>query len=734
MSTPGKGDAAPDEGFPVADGEGDQGPLDTSNNEPPGPVEIALEPESPTTLDGLEVTIVTEAIDPDGGPEDLTYRVRWTRDGQETSHTSMTIPPAVTSRGETWRVEVRAFDGAEEGPAAEAEVEIVNSPPSLAGVSLTPALPKTSDVLVCEAGERSDPDDDDVSVEYAWFVDDEEVEGATTGAMQPPLEAGARYACRVTPFDGALEGEPAWSDEVVPEAEQQGGEDDALISFQPKSLDMGVVMPEETSHREADIHNFGTEDLEITGHSFSGGPWFDVDMDAPLVVAPGENATIEVSFATDEPGLKKGTLHLESNAANPSAAGLPLLGVGASPCLQIKPSSVDFGGSYTTQQHKETLEIVSCGELPVTIDSVGLAAPSDTPFSLDLSFGPGQLPWTLQPGETAMIAVKFEPTEASETTEDDDPIPEEATVSFQTGGAASLVKVPVTGWASDLGCPMPDIHVAEGTSVKPGTLLHLTGKDSFSPSGEPSSFAWGVDAPAGADDEEILPTADDRDISYQTSVPGEYVFQLKVWDQDPDNPGDLLEGCVTATQVVKVKDATPLIVELTWDTPGDPDQTDEGAGMGADLDLHMHNGSGSGPDYDGDGTPDTWFDHPGDLFWFDKTPDWGEPGEANDPVMVREDADGKGPERIEYAVPVSGQTYTLGVHCWSGYDFGSSVATVRVWYFEDLVAEIGDVVLESGDFWEVGVIHWPHGSEIVRSYGAEGGPKITPDYPNPFFQ
>ena len=69
------------------------------------------------------------------------------------------------------------------------------------------------------------------------------------------------------------------------------------------------------------------------------------------------------------------------------------------------------------------------------------------------------------------------------------------------------------------------------------------------------------------------------------------------------------------------------------------------------------------PDYDGDGYPDSFFDQAADCFWLDTSPDWGLPGDSNDPMLVLEDADGAGPERIEVHNPAPG-SMTVGIHYW----------------------------------------------------------------------
>lgn len=746
---PDAGVGGSDQGFQTQDGASlDTGGTPGPVNSAPGPLTAQITPEAPTTSDPIVVSIVEDALDPDDGPDPLEYRYTWFKDGEQQPNTSETVPPEVTRRGETWRVEVAGWDGLDRGEVWTGEVVVGNSAPSVSGVSIAPTDPDVESVLVCDAATRSDPDDDDISLTYRWTRGGQTISGATTGALQPPLELGASYRCHVTPFDGELEGEEVGSDPVVPVAAPVPTE--ALISINPKSVDLGVVVPGQVSEAELVVVNIGDGQLEISAATLSGDAGFGVQADVPWSLAPGEQKSATVSFQTDVPGLKKGSVTFESNASNTVSETVPLLGVGAAPCLKIQPSAVDFGGVYLTTFHEEVVTMTSCGGLPVTVDSITLLAPDDSPFQLNTAPGPGPLPWVINPGEEAQLKITFAPFTASAVDAEGQPIPDTAELSVLSNALNPLAKVPVSGFGSDQSCPVPVIEVAEGFTVLPNTELHLSALKSFAPGGAPGIYTWGVTTPGGGSG--FSPSIESPEVTYTVAGPGDYVFELNVFDivdgQCSDGTpcknddecsfggcgGDLVPGCSTATRTVTVKDATPIIIEMTWDTPGDPDQDDEDPGAGADLDLHMHNNAegAGGPDYDGDGFPDLWFDLKNDLFWFDKSPPWGAEGDENDPLMVLEDANGKGPERFEYPLPAPG-SYTVGVHCWSDYGWGPSVATVRIWFFEELVWEKTDVVLGHEDLWEVATIHWPS-QVIVEAVGGEGGAKITPEYPNPFFQ
>lgn len=738
---PGGVDALPTDGFPTAQ-DADVGP----GNVAPGPLAVRIDPAEPLTGDELVAVVTEEAVDPDHGPAALSYLARWTRDGEVTPQSSLRVQPALTRRGEVWSVEVWATDGEANGPAATAEVTVGNTAPSVASVTLSPAAPAEDAVLVCEAADVQDADDDAVSLDYQWFSDGELVPEATGAALQPPLTPGATYQCGARPFDGELHGERVGSNTVTvaPTVVQT----EAVLSVQPGAVDLGVVLPGEVSTRQVTVHNIGTADLSIDAATIQGTEDFSVhgDLDgtapvsAPAVVAPGETWDVFVSFATDTPGLQKAALSLETNAKNPLAGTVPLLGVGATACLLADPATVDFGGAYPPANLKRKVVLRACGALPVTISSVAVSGVA--PFGLDLAPLPEPLPITLAPGDEVFVNATFAPAAPSPVDADGAPIPEEGALSVLSDAATPMLSVPLRGFAVASGCPVPVISSVEGATVAPGMTLHLSAAKSIGAYGVPSTVSWAVlSAPSGAPEQALEPAADAVEVSYEVGVPGEYVFGLSVFDEvgadggpcgDADHPcTSVVPGCQTAELHVTAKEAPAITVELTWDTPGDPDQQDTGPGMGADLDLHMVGGGGQGPDYDGDGLPDAWFDEDHDCFWLGGEPDWGVQGDpADDPALTLQDADGAGPERITYPLPVPGGSFTVGVHCWSDYGFGPSVATVRVLLFDEPVFEVGDVVLESGDLWEALTISWPGGG--IETPGSGGAELVTPSYPNPF--
>lgn len=211
---------------------------------------------------------------------------------------------------------------------------------------------------------------------------------------------------------------------------------------------------------------------------------------------------------------------------------------------------------------------------------------------------------------------------------------------------------------------------------------------------------------------------------------------------DRDAPADSVSPSDT---IAPGETVTSLVVELVWKTPGAPDGADRGAGQGADLDLHFAHPFATGPDLDHDGEPDPWFDAAFDADWSNPRPNWGSFSTVDDPLFVRDDRDGDGPETLSFDMPELARCYDVGVHAFTDNGSGPSDATVRVYSWGTPIYE-ATAQLATRDFWAVGSVC--AGSErflptrvctdTLRACaldadcdsGATCGPHIATHYPN----
>jgi hypothetical protein len=454
-----------------------------------------------------------------------------------------------------------------------------------------------------------------------------------------------------------------------------------------------------------------------------------------------------VVFFSNDPGATSGTL-------------VPIQANVGGPCVSVNPRRVAFGGKLVGKTARVDVEVTSCGDQPLEITEIGLLPDGTSPeYTLDLSalpgtrasngqLGPGDVPVTLQPNQKATITVEYFPEDISPI----DPVSNQPTYdlgslrirsnSFQAENVTEI-----TGFGVEVECPTAVIIVQEGEEVIPQTKLHLIGSQSYAATGSIQNYTWEVDQPVGSQSV-FSPSGTAEDPTFEVNVAGTYTFRLNVKDSSGT------PSCVPATTTVFVNPDQAIHVELLWDTPNDPNQSDTGPVAGADLDLHFtHPNALGGYDGDNDGKQDGWFDIPFDCYWYNKHPDWGSSNPAIDdnPSLDRDDTDGAGPENVNMNSPESGKSYKVGVHYWKDHGFGSSFATLRVYVFANLVFELSDVELVDKDMWTVTSIPWPPSGtppQVVKvckgtfqtcaadnecTGGAKCGYRIAPNYSHPFF-
>ena len=173
---------------------------------PPTAPEVDIQPDPPGTNDDLTCLIVLASSDPEGDPVD--YEFDWFRDGEIALSGTNTAPAALTLPDEEWRCVVTPSDrSGNVGPSAEDTVTIGNSEPTMGGVDLRPFDLYETTVLECLPYGYFDPDGDPEGWTYAWFVNSEEVVGATGSTLDgTSFDEGDAVSCSANPFDGYVTG------------------------------------------------------------------------------------------------------------------------------------------------------------------------------------------------------------------------------------------------------------------------------------------------------------------------------------------------------------------------------------------------------------------------------------------------------------------------------------------------------------------------------------------------
>jgi hypothetical protein len=120
-------------------------------------------------------------------------------------------------RDETVTCYVTPTDGTASGTAvASNTVTIINTPPELASVSLSPSAPTSEDTITAVPTGWSDDDGDAQGYQYAWYVNSALVSGSTDSTLSPSnFEVGDTIYVVVTPDDGEDTGDSVTSSTIT---------------------------------------------------------------------------------------------------------------------------------------------------------------------------------------------------------------------------------------------------------------------------------------------------------------------------------------------------------------------------------------------------------------------------------------------------------------------------------------------------------------------------------------
>jgi len=190
--------ATPDDG--TADGPTGEAEIEVSNSIP-SITSVTISPSSPTVTDTLTCSYSGYG-DADGDADASTYE--WTVEGVTMGYTSTLAGVFVV--GNIVACTVTPDDGKDTGTPVSDTETIVNTPPQVTSVSLSPSAVYTNDTLTATVT-TSDDDADTVTVSYAWFVDGTlvaETGSSLSGATY--FDKGQDVYVEATPNDGTEDG------------------------------------------------------------------------------------------------------------------------------------------------------------------------------------------------------------------------------------------------------------------------------------------------------------------------------------------------------------------------------------------------------------------------------------------------------------------------------------------------------------------------------------------------
>lgn len=580
------------------------------------------------------------------------------------------------------------------------------------------------------------------------------------------------------PMDIALHDE-SWDDEwpTVEEsfeeiAEETVTEDVAMVPkvrIVPTLLDFGYIQAGITAKLPFSIQSVGTQALTVTKITLKGpssvsllvgfegkkvGNVVEYKIQPPKILKVGSAMDGEAVFKPTSPDVAEAEVRVFCNdPSQPDGAPMFIIGNKKVPCVRFVPDSLVMEPTVVGETKNAKVRLESCSQIATVVfdpklDPLGAQAG----LSLDFSDFPLGVPPTLSnplvmvPEEFYNLRIQYSPTAPSPVGPDGKPIPKKYQVSFQTNTFDGYVYLPITVVAVEAACTTPVIKVAEGTQVDIGTLIHLSGKSSFSPFGQIVSYEWAVVQPE-QNSGSLMPSAYAPEPTFLIGVPGDYTFKLRVTDEKGN------ESCQEASVTVQAAKKNRMTVILSWSpvypiAPIPPN-------LGPDVDLHFIHPKAFDPAYGPDsadiapkdGVPDGWFDTHWDCFWYNRYPNtnpdiqwqWWSfgPYVENDTKLLFDSQDGTGPEVLEHGLEfLDKNVYHLGVHFFDDYGYGPANVTLLLYMAGDLVYQYS-MVMNKHDLWDVGILKCNASDSWHRCTQAQfvpnPGPLVWKNYQNPAF-
>ncbi len=471
------------------------------------------------------------------------------------------------------------------------------------------------------------------------------------------------------------------------------------------------------------IKNTGTADLEVEAVELVNNAAGDFDLryseasprdSVPATLEPqNENdyIMVEVTYQPSRAGQDTGQIRVRSNDDDRPEVIVDLVARSIFPCVQVTPLDLDFRRVLVGDSEEATVEVTNCGNADLKVDSLALVEGT----SADFSFAVG-----LEGLDDACIQDRAAPCVGESVIEGN------ATKTFLVqyapsdegadGGRIALLtnvegseKVEVNLFGRGT-TNVPPVCLAEariagaqewGTYEDEDNLLEtiplktieLKATGSQDPDGSIVAHKWQVVQRPNDSTAQIAPHEGAAEATFFLDLAGQYIFELEV----TDNYGQSSRpNCPVVVQAIPDED---IHIQLVWDTPADPDQTDKGFGAGSDVDLHLLHPLGD------------WNCAPRDVYYANPNPDWGSQFDpSDDPSLDIDDTDGAGPENINLNHPENNRVYRVGVHYFNDHGYGPSFVTVRIFIQGVLRFELANKRLAGTDqFWDVATIAWPTG-------------------------
>jgi len=502
------------------------------------------------------------------------------------------------------------------------------------------------------------------------------------------------------------------------------------VRVHPNPIDFGRVPSGATKTLAVTITNAGTcaldiNDLFLTG-SFDfefttaeeegmGVEYTSYEPELPLSLEPSDAISMYVTYHPENDGFDEATMIVRSDDARNRNVDVPVVANGDQACIVVsEEDGIDFGQRFIGEDHPKTITITNCSQREDLLlsnielnehhelDGFDRYVLSDVP---DLTE-----PMTIAPQNSTSVLLTYSPILYTPENRPDDCSDEEGCeiadgsmlVVESNDEVKSPLEIEVRGVGTNNHCPTAVARARiQGTDfwdtqmdAIPLQTIEFDGRSSSDSEGGIATYQWEVTGRPEGSTANFAPNNSVPNPTFFLDLAGSFTFQLRVFDEQGT------ESCDPAEVLAIVTPDEHVHVQLVWNTPGDPNEMDTGAGTGSDVDLHFMHPSG------------IWDSGPWDCHWKNKNPNWGDSGTRDDdPSLDIDDTDGAGPENINLnnpegtaAAPIQ---YKVGVFYFSDHNYGPANTTLRI--FLDGRERFAHTfpALENRQLWDVARIAWP---------------------------
>ncbi len=207
-----------------------------------------------------------------------------------------------------------------------------------------------------------------------------------------------------------------------------GSTSTGVLTPSVSSLSFGNVAVGSTATLPLSVTNTGTDTVNISAASISGGVFTVISGSGSATLAAGQTDTVQVQFAPTSITPATGTLSVTSDASNPLLS-IALSGTGLQAQISANPTSVNFGGIAVGYTDSIPIILKNTGNQTLTFSQVSVTGSGFAQTGLSTST-------TIAAGATTTFNATFDPSATGTAN---------GSITLATNGSPSPLVISLTG-------------------------------------------------------------------------------------------------------------------------------------------------------------------------------------------------------------------------------------------------------------------------------------------------